>query len=53
MRSPSIFTIAAAVVGQPYSLMGHFNPLAVGLSHCGSRKTSITVFYKTDPIPIS
>jgi hypothetical protein len=30
---------AAAVVRQPYSPMEQFHPWAVGLSHCGSRKT--------------
>jgi hypothetical protein len=46
--------IAAAVVRQPYNpTIGHnISVGAVGLSHRGSRKTKITVFYKTDPIPI-
>ena len=35
----SFFMIAAAVVRQPYSPMEQFHPWAVGLSHCGSRKT--------------
>ena len=45
---------AAAVIRQPYSpTIGHNITVGtVGLSHCGSRKTKITVFYKTDPIPI-
>ena len=46
--------IAAAVVRQPYRpAIGHKVSVgAVGLSHRGSRKLTITVFYKTYPIPI-
>ena len=46
--------IAAVVIRQLYSpAIGHNVSVgAVGLSHRGSRKTKITVFYKTDPIPI-
>ena len=45
---------AAVVVRQPYRpVIGHnVTRWVVGLSHRGSRKTKITVFYKTDPIPI-
>ena len=45
---------SAALIGQPYRPATTHNVSvgAVGLSHRGSRKTKITVFYKTDPIPI-
>ena len=47
--------IAAVVIRQPYSpVIGHnVTRRVVGLSHRGSRKSSITVFYKTGPFPIS
>ena len=36
----AVTLIAAAVVRQPYSPTGQIRPGAVGLSHCGSRKSS-------------
>ena len=45
---------SAALIGQPYRPATTHNVSVgtVGLSHRGSHKLTITVFYKTDPIPI-